>query len=90
MKFIKQDCLSKMSETGEWAKWAKRDYFSDYFSDFEDKKLRERVNDSNLEVGNPEVFCKKDVYRNFAKFTGKHLFRKDSDLGVFLWILWNF
>ena len=22
----------------------------------------------------PEVFCKKDVLRNFAKFTGKHLF----------------
>ena len=43
-------CLSKMSETGEWAKWAKRDYFSDYFSDFEDKKLWERVNDSNLEA----------------------------------------
>ena len=21
----------------------------------------------------PEVFCKKDVIRNFAKFTGKHL-----------------
>ena len=21
----------------------------------------------------PEVFCRKDVYRNFAKFTGKHL-----------------
>ena len=21
----------------------------------------------------PEVFCKKDVLRNFAKFTGKHL-----------------
>ena len=22
----------------------------------------------------PEVFCKKDLLRNFAKFTGKHLF----------------
>ena len=21
----------------------------------------------------PEVFCKKDVFRNFTKFTGKHL-----------------
>ena len=42
--------MSEMSETGEWAKWAKRDYFSDYFSDFEDKKLWERVNDSNLEA----------------------------------------
>ena len=27
----------------------------------------------------PEVFCRKGVLRNFAKFTGKHL-----------WILWNF
>ena len=23
-----------------------------------------------------EVFCKKDVLRNFARFTGKHLFKK--------------
>ena len=23
--------------------------------------------------GHPEVFCKKDVLKNFAKFTGKHL-----------------
>ena len=23
----------------------------------------------------PEVFCKKDVLRNFAKFTGKHLYQ---------------
>ena len=46
----------------------------------------------------PEVFCKKGVLRNSAKFTGKHLcqslfFNKvagDSDTGVFLWILRNF
>ena len=23
----------------------------------------------------PEVFCKKDVLKNFSKFTGKHLFQ---------------
>ena len=33
----------------------------------------------------PEVFCKKDVLKNFAKFTGKHLcqsllFNKDTGL----------
>ena len=48
----------------------------------------------------PEVFCKKDVLRNFAKFTAKHLYeslqacnfiqKNDSDTGLFLWILWNF
>ena len=50
----------------------------------------------------PKVFCKKDVLRNFPKFTGKHLYqslflnklqlylKKDSGTGVFLWILRNF
>ena len=44
----------------------------------------------------PDMFCKKGVLRNFAKFTGKHLclsffFNKVSgDTGVFLWILQNF
>ena len=38
----------------------------------------------------PEVFCKKGVLRNFAKFTGKHLcqslffLKKDSGTDVFL------
>ena len=40
----------------------------------------------------PEVFCKKSVLRNFAKFTGKHLYQSlffnkvagDSGIGVFL------
>ena len=27
----------------------------------------------NVRSGRLEVFCKKDVLRNFAKFTGKHL-----------------
>ena len=49
----------------------------------------------------PEVFCKKGVLRNFAKFTGKHLFqslffnkvagltllKRDSGTGAFLRIL---
>ena len=28
----------------------------------------------NFKSSRPEVFCKKGVLRNFAKFTGKHLF----------------
>ena len=28
---------------------------------------------SDLRTSHPEVFCKKSVLRNFAKFTGKHL-----------------
>ena len=27
----------------------------------------------NIRSSRPEVFCKKDVLRNYAKFTGKHL-----------------
>ena len=45
----------------------------------------------NIRSSRPEVFCKKGVVRNFAKFTGKHLcqslfFNKvvDSGTGVFL------
>ena len=53
-----------------------------------------------------DVFCKKGVLRNFAKFTGKHLYQSlyfnkvagqvcnfiktGSSTGVFLWILRNF
>ena len=33
-----------------------------------------------------EVFCKKGVLENFAKFTGKHLYQRL----FFLWILQNF
>ena len=53
-----------------------------------------------------EVFCKKSVLKNFAKFTGillcqrlffdklaglgpSTLFKKYSDTGFFLWLLWN-
>ena len=44
----------------------------------------------------PEVFYEKGVLKNFAKFTGKHLwqslfFNKVADLNrFFLWILRNF
>ena len=48
----------------------------------------------------PEVFCKKGVLKNFAKFTRKQLChsffskkldqKRDSERGVFLWILRNF
>ena len=50
----------------------------------------------NLRSSLPEVFCKKDVLRNFAKFTGEYslFFTKLQAWGsgtvVFLWILWNF
>ena len=51
-------------------------------------------NDSSIfrsRSSHPEVFCKKGGYRNFAKFTGKHLCQsRDSDTDVFLWILQNF
>ena len=30
----------------------------------------------NIRSSRPEVFCKKDVYRNFAKFTGKHRYQR--------------
>ena len=41
----------------------------------------------------PEVFCKKGVLRNLAKFTGLQLYlglqiylKRDTGTGVFLWI----
>ena len=58
---------------------------------------------ASIRSSRPEVFCKKSVLRNFAKFTGKHLcqrtfFNKVAGLGakrisctgVFLLILRNF
>ena len=45
----------------------------------------------NFRSSRPEVFCKKAVLRNFAKFTGKYLclrpatlLKRDSDTSVFL------
>ena len=40
-----------------------------------------------------EVFCKKDILRNFSKFTGKHPYQRlffNKVASVFLWILQNF
>ena len=36
------------------------------------------VNPDNFidQSSRPEVFCKKGVFRNFAKFTGKHLYQR--------------
>ena len=65
------------------------------------------VNDNvKASSSRPEVFCKKGVLRNFAKFTGKHLcwslllikvqtsslkyWKRDPGKGVFLCILQNF
>ena len=44
---------------------------------------------SNGQKQPPEVFYKKGVFKNFAKFIGKHLrlatlLKKDSGAGVFL------
>ena len=60
----------------------------------------------SLQQQPPEVFCKKNVLRTFAKFTGKHMYqglfnkvaglrlqlylKRDSGTVVFLWILRNF
>ena len=45
----------------------------------------------------PEVFCKKDVLKNLANFTEKHLcwslfliLKRDSNTPIFLWNLRNF
>ena len=35
--------------------------------------MLEEVLDIMLRSNRPEVFCKKDVLRNFTNFTGKHL-----------------
>ena len=49
--------------------------------DREDREVRENMRIISIspchQVGNSrqEVFCKKDVLRNFTKFTGKHLCR---------------
>ena len=46
-----------------------------------------------IKSSRPEVFCEKDVLRNFAKFIGKHLCQSlfiDSGTGVFVWVLRNF
>ena len=36
------------------------------------------------------MFYKKVFLGNFAKFTGKHLWQRDSGTGAFLWISRNF
>ena len=57
--------------------------------------------DCSYESSSPDVFCKKDVLKNLAKFTGKHMCHTlflikmqvlavDSSTDVFLWIWWNF
>ena len=38
----------------------------------------------------PEVFCKKSVPKNLARFTEKHLRRRNSGANLFLWISPNF
>ena len=43
-------------------------------------RCTENISSSNC----AEVFCKKGVLTNFAKFTGEHLLKRDSNTGVFL------
>ena len=41
---------------------------------FRHRKLKTyNTNNTNERSSRPEVFCKKGILRNFAKFTGKHL-----------------
>ena len=42
-----------------------------FLKDFENSNLL--ANSDNARSSHPEVFCKKGVLRNFAKFTGKYL-----------------
>ena len=47
----------------------------------------------NYRSSHPEVFFRKFVFRNSAKFTGKHLFQRNfirKEILIFLWILQNF
>ena len=37
----------------------------------------------NIRGNHPEVFCGKDVFKNFAEFTGKHL----RQTLLFIWII---
>ena len=37
------------------------------------RKVRELDNTMLRYISSRQVFCKKDVFRNFAKFTGQHL-----------------
>ena len=41
-------------------------------------------NTTYIRSSRPDVFCEKGVLRNFSKFTGKHLYQRLSDTGVFL------
>ena len=43
-----------------------------------------------LRSNRPEVFCKKGVLGNFAKFTGKHLCQINTLLKKRLWHSWCF
>ena len=67
---------------------------------FEAKFIKKLCNtEAELRSSRPEMFCKRGVLRNFAKFTGKHLYqslffskvaglqlylKRDSGTGVFL------
>ena len=58
-----------------FAKFFKNTFFAEYL----------QVTNSEIQKQPPEVFHKKVVLRNFAKFTEKIKFA-----GLFLWILQNF
>ena len=50
-----------------------------------EKSVKYRSSRSQIRSSRPEMFCKKGVLKNFAKFTGKHLsqslfFHKVADL----------
>ena len=70
---IKQPCLSKKTNGKEREKCYYK-LFSKYFG-----KINRNVENMTseeivfLQKQPPEVFCKKGIFRKFAKFTGKHL-----------------
>ena len=59
------------------------DIFSNYFQlleerrrtmeEWEDEFFESLVKKRRCRSSHPEMLCKKGVFRNFAKFTGKHL-----------------
>ena len=93
---VKEVCNFIIRKRLEYCKVFKNTYFEKHLwaAASENQHLTDKFRSCR-----PEVFCKKGVLRNFAKFAVKHLcqsllFNKlqawDSGTGVFLWILWNF
>ena len=73
--FFNINIIKPLSDALEiYYKWDISPFFFDLFNT---KKLRSEItlkgHGTNSQKQPPEVFCKKSVLTNFAKFTGKHL-----------------